>query len=621
MSKDAKNLTNKPVEHIPNPKPDIGIDTDNTFGENIIGAAINSILNISSLNSFSNVAQTRETMYRVIDEMASDSTIASVIEAYAEDVTETNDKGQIVWCESNDANVGKLVDYLLTALRVDKNIYSWALSLVKYGDVYLRMYRESDCSNSILFTQDDIAKDLEKLNDKSVLNEDVNIVLTKPNDHYIHYLEKIDNPAEMFELTDMGKTVAYVQAPVMVQNAQMNDYYGNQQFNGWYNINKQDVNIYSATSFVHATLSENSNRVAEKVNIYMNDSGTNVSEEYTVKRGQSLLYNTYPTWRELSLLENSAMLSRITKSSVIRMILVEIGDMPKEQVGPYLQQIKRLMEQKQSIDTGKSMQEYPNPGPVENNIYIPKHGDNGNIAVETVGGDFDPKQLTDLDWWNNKLFASLRVPKAYFGWTDDGAGFNGGTSLSIISSRYGKSVKRVQNALLQMLTDAINMYCIDKGLSSYVGKFTLRMQAPITQEELDRRANNDTRLRYIQDIMNNMPEIENPIIKLKMFKTLITSVVNDSDFIGLIQAQIDELEAKAKNGENIEKEASTETTTTTKEKEESPRVQERDLNDFEKEILTPEELPTEEETQEIEQEESDYIPTPNELGVSMAEEQ
>ena len=168
-----------------------------------------------------------------------------------------------------------------------------------------------------------------------------------------------------------------------------------------------------------------------------------------------------------------------------------------------------------------------------------------------------------------------------------------------------------------MLTDAINLYCIDKGLSSYVGNFTLRMQAPITQEELDRRANNDTRLRYIQDVMNNMPEVENPIIKLKMFKTLITSVVNDSDFIDLIQEQIDELEAKEARGEDIKEETATKSTT----QEESPRVQDRELNDFEREILTPEEVPTEEETQEIEQEESDYIPTPNELGVSMAEEQ
>ena len=49
-----------------------------------------------------------------------------------------------------------------------------------------------------------------------------------------------------------------------------------------------------------------------------------------------------------------------------------------------------------------------------------------------------PKQLTDLDWWNNKFYSSYGIPKQYFGWTDDAAGFNGGSSLTIISLLSGK---------------------------------------------------------------------------------------------------------------------------------------------------------------------------------------
>ena len=54
----------------------------------------------------------------------------------------------------------------------------------------------------------------------------------------------------------------------------------------------------------------------------------------------SLLYNTFKVWRELSLLENSVLLNRVTKSSIVRIIGVEVGDMPKEMVGPHLQGIK-----------------------------------------------------------------------------------------------------------------------------------------------------------------------------------------------------------------------------------------------------------------------------------------
>ena len=73
-----------------------------------------------------------------------------------------------------------------------------------------------------------------------------------------------------------------------------------------------------------------------------NEEGKDLS--YTVKRGQSLLYNTFKTWRELQLLENSVLLNRVTKSSIVRLISVEVGDMPKEMIAAHLQGIKSLIE-------------------------------------------------------------------------------------------------------------------------------------------------------------------------------------------------------------------------------------------------------------------------------------
>ena len=132
------------------------------------------------------------------------------------------------------------------------------------------------------------------------------------------------------------------------------------------------------------------------------------------------------------------LLNRITKSSIVRIINVEIGDMPKEQVGPHLQGIKALMEQKSAINTGKSMQEYTNPGPIENNIYVPINNGKGAVTTDQVGGDVNVSQIPDIEYFQNKFFGSMRVPKQFFGLTDDGAGFNGGQSLAIISSRYAK---------------------------------------------------------------------------------------------------------------------------------------------------------------------------------------
>ena len=84
------------VKPQPIPEKNIGIDTDNQFYENIIGAVEASSLDITKLQSFSQLSQNRNQVYNVIDIMAEDSTIASVLELYAEDATETNDDGHIM---------------------------------------------------------------------------------------------------------------------------------------------------------------------------------------------------------------------------------------------------------------------------------------------------------------------------------------------------------------------------------------------------------------------------------------------------------------------------------------------------------------------------------------------
>ena len=198
-----------------------------------------------------------------------------------------------------------------------------------------------------------------------------------------------------------------------------------------------------------------------------------------------MLIDNYKVWREKALLENAILLNRVTKSSIVRKISVEVGDMSKEQVSVTLRKVKELFEQKTAYQSGKTMSEYNNPGPIENNIYFATHNGQGAITVESVGGDVDVKGLADLDSWVNKFYSGFGVPKAYYGYTEDGAGFNGGQSLSIISSQFAKGVKHLQNATIQMITDMINLILVNKGLKAYLNNFVLKMKAPLTQEEVN----------------------------------------------------------------------------------------------------------------------------------------
>lgn len=553
-------IYNKKIVPTPTPPKNIGIDVEGEFDQTLINAADSNHLDMATLESFTRVSQDRNHLYDLIDTMAEDTTIASILETYAEDSTETNKDGRIVYVESDDSNIGHYITFLLDTLNIDKNIYQWVYCLCKYGDVYLRLYRQSDFEDALFdnqkkketlvehFEKIDEQKE-EKLLDDNTLTESVKINLYSKKDKYAHYVEMIPNPAEMFELTKLGKSYAYIQAKVPYTDTTQESVNLNHILK--YSFNKSDVNIYDATNFVHACLLDSSSRMPEEVDIFLNDDMETKDAKpltYRVKKGQSLLQNTFKVWRELMLLENSLLLNRITKSSIVRVIGVEVGDMPKEQVGPHLQGIKRLIEQKTAINTGNSMSEYTNPGPMENNVYVPTRGQIGTLNISQVGGDVDVKGIADIDHFKNRLFSGLRVPKQFFGETDDAAGFSGGESLSIISSRYAKMVKRIQTTILQAVTDIVNMMLFDKGLMTYINKFTLKMVSPTTQDDITRRDDMQSNINAIQDILGILDNyIEVPEQKLKAAKILLSGVIHEPDIINILQEEIEKLE----NEENI----------------------------------------------------------------------
>ena len=542
------------INPVPVPETEIGVDTANEFFKDIANLGESASIDISSLNTFTQLSQNRETLYQVLDTMAQDSTVAAILEIYAEDATETNERGEIVWSESSDPNINKYITYLLKSLNVDKNMYKWVYSLCKYGDLYLKLFRHSDFEDKLFedsTSKSTLNEKFSRIADKEPQNEAINeSILLKAydsEDRLANFIDMVPNPGEMFELTKFGKSYAYLktnQLPTAVQqqNPVISSYY-------LYKMRKRDLEIYNAVSFVHATLCDDTPRMPEQVQIfYDNDLESDNSYTYKVNKGQSILYSSYKIWREMMLLENALLLNRLTKSSILRVIEVEVADMPKERVQPYLQRVKTLVEQKTSISDGDRLTEYTNPGPMENNVYVPTRNGVGALNTQQIGGDINVKDIADIDYFKNKFYGSMKIPKQYLGDTDDATGFNGGTSLSIVSSRYAKTVKRIQSAMIQALTDCINILLIDRGLDSYVNKFTLHMQPPVTQEEIDKRDNLSSEIDIVRNILDMTSDIEDPVTKLKILKTLLSQTISNQEVIELVQDEIERLEQEVDEG-------------------------------------------------------------------------
>lgn len=279
-----------------------------------------------------------------------------------------------------------MVNYLLRSMNVNKYAYDWVYSLIKYGDLYLRLYRESD--------YEDTPKQK-----KSQLKEDLVVKAYSKNDKYVNYLEMVKNPAIMFDLTKHGKTYGYLKTSNMFLNMRDDQANTFTSFINNYKFNQDDVELYEATEFVHGSLNDNVSRTSEEVTLTTStDDGKIVDSTYEIRRGQSILSNIFKVWRELSMLENSVLLNRLTKASILRVINVELGDTEPSNAKAVVQRVKQLIEQKTAIQQNRSLAEYTNPGPMENIIYMPVHEGKGAITTDQIGGDVTVGDLDDLKY-------------------------------------------------------------------------------------------------------------------------------------------------------------------------------------------------------------------------------
>lgn len=518
--------------------PKITSDISKKLIDDIISTvSVTSALDLAKIEKFTTLSNNRTQLYNMLDIMGNSSDVASILKVYTDEICQPADNGKVVWCEAADPKIAQFGNYLLDCANVDKNIKLWAYCLLKYGDVYLKLYRNSDYNDPLFH---------ETKNNPYQLNEDVHVQFHNDNDKYSYFVEMVNDPSTMFELTKYGRIFGYIEVPNKPTDDTFSFYVDSgdsSKIN--YAFKSSDINIYQANDFVHAYLVENFNRIPEQINLSTDD--TDASYKYTVTRGKSILADSYKVWREKTLIEGAILLSRLTKASVVRNVSVEVGDMSKSKVQSTLRDLKTLFEQKTSIDTGNGMTEYNNPGPIENTVYTATHNGIGAISVNTIGGDVNIKDLADLDEWVNKFYACYGIPKAYFGYTNDGAGFNGGTSLSILSSVFAKEVIASQNALIQMLTEMLNLFFINKGCSAYVNNFTLKMKQPVTQEELDSRASLSNKVQFISSIQGILNDVEDRKNRLTILKELISNLLPDSQGItNSIANEITQIENNAK---------------------------------------------------------------------------
>ena len=177
------------------------------------------------------------------------------------------------------------------------------------------------------------------------------------------------------------------------------------------------------------------------------------------------------------------------------------------------------------------------PGPIDNILYVPTYNGKGQISSTSIGGDVDVKSIADLDYFSNKLFAGLKIPKRFLG-QSDGDGLSSGTSLTKQDARYAHTIKRVQNAYISGITTLINLFCIDKGLEDYVNKFSVRMVSPATTEDAERNETMSDTINLVSAFMDLIGDAYSPETQKEVFEYFVSIYLSESDVAEILKRDV-----------------------------------------------------------------------------------
>lgn len=115
---------------------------------------------------------------------------------------------------------------------------------------------------------------------------------------------------------------------------------------------------------------------------------------------------------------------------------------------------------------------------------------------------------------------------------------------------------RIQNALIQAITDAINLFLLQRGYRSYINNFTLKMKAPVTQEEISYRESLSNKITALSNMNGLFSEVEDKVNKLNIIKVLVKSLDYGDELVSIIDKEIAIAEeAKKKEKQEAEAEA------------------------------------------------------------------
>ena len=352
-------------------------------------------------------------LYSDYEAMDTDPIIASALDIIADEATIKNDQNEILSIKSSDENLQRvLYNLFYDVLNIEFNLWSWTRNMCKYGDFFLKL---------------EIA---EKFGVYNVLPYTVyHMVREEGVDQ--------DNPAKVtFKLDPDG--LASSQHPNYLPKKKSN---------------KQIVE-FDNYEVAHFRL---------------------ISDTNYLPYGRSYLEPARKIFKQVTLMEDAMLIHRIMRAPEKRMFYINVGNVPPNEVEQFMQKTINQMKKTPYVGEDGQYNLRFNLQNMMEDFYLPVRGGDTSTRIETTKGlEYDG--VTDVQYLQAKMFAALKIPKAYFGYEGD---LQGKATLAAEDIRFARTVERIQKIMESELTKIALVHLYTQGFTGEsLTNFEIRLTVP-----------------------------------------------------------------------------------------------------------------------------------------------
>ena len=341
----------------------------------------------------------RPQLYSEYDAMDTDAIVASALDILADESTLKNDMGEVLQIRSADEDIQKILYNLFyDVLNIEFNLWPWTRNMCKYGDFFLKL---------------EIA---EKFGIYNVIPYTA---------YHIERQEGYDekNPSAIrFRFSPEGVSPAsygYYQTP-STNSDQTSIFFDNYEMSHF--------RLLTDTNFL--------------------------------PYGRSYIEPARKLFKQYTLMEDAMLIHRIVRAPEKRIFYINVGNIAPNEVENFMQKTISKMKRTPHVDqdTGEYNLKYNMQNLLED-FYIPTRGNDSATKIDTLGGlQYDGIQ--DVEYLRDKLFAALKVPKAFLGYEKD---LQGKATLAAEDVRFARTIERIQRIMVSELNNIALIHLYAQG--------------------------------------------------------------------------------------------------------------------------------------------------------------